>query len=34
MNAAFNEVPGATVVTVMAAMWLGLLLAAPVFAVL
>lgn len=34
MNAAFDEAPGATIVTVMAAMWLGLLIAAPILAVL
>jgi len=32
MNAAFNEAPGATVVTIMAIVWLALLLVAPLFA--
>lgn len=32
MNAVFNEVPGATAVAVMAALWIGLLIVAPFIA--
>lgn len=34
MNAAFNEVPGATAVAVMVIAWLAIIIAAPILALL